>query len=333
MAKKRKGREEEMYPVVKQHFLTMDCTNVVADLPGESWKPHIPRNDHFRYVDVIAVEPRDPKRNAIHIAEGKRLTTGHAFEECVHQLNSVRTSADFLWAFLPRDQWANLSEKDTRKNLSLLRKHGMGLILVDVEAARCDVVRQAVRNQDAEDEDRRSLLAKIGLGVELRFPFIEVLGTAGAQNAMRALALMCAVEFIFRQFAPWTKKRFTLTEFYDDIHEAMEASTEDGAWFVTGRWFRDDMSIDLDPFGLFLEDGVPVVWIFQSVTKERLLAEKGPGQWTHWFVDEVIVPVGDVTAAKAFSDSDECYLARRIEIMGRAVSDVKRDLAAFLGPL
>lgn len=304
MPKKRKDSEEAMYPVVKRHFLKMHCTKVVADLPDESWKAHIPRNDHLRDVDVIAVESQDSTTKSIHVAEGKRLTTGHAFEQCLLQLNSVRGSADFLWAFLPKDQWVRLSEKDIQKNLALVRKEGIGLIVVDTEANRCEVIREATRNQDVDEEDRQLLLGKIGLEGELKFPVVEVLGTVAAEKAMQAISLMCMVEFIFREIIPGAKKKFYLTEYYDNIRDAAEASTKHGAWFATGHWFRDDMCIDFDPFGRYLADGVPVVWICKVATKERLLAEKRPSKWTHWLDEDEwsMVPVGDVASAQTFCD-------------------------------
>jgi hypothetical protein len=92
------------------------------------------------------------------------------------------------------------------------------------------------------------------------------------------------------------------------------------------------MCIALDPFGCYLGDGVPVVWIFKVITKERLLAEKRPSKWTHWIDEDEwsTVPVGDVASAQTFSDGDNLYLARRVEVVGRAVSDVKNELTPFL---
>lgn len=334
--KKHHHAEELMYPAVKQYFLKQQsCTKAVADLPDGDSKIHLSHNLHKRDIDVVGIEESD-SRYTVHIAEGKLFANGHAFEQCIHQLASVRDYADYLWAFVPKSQWMSLTEKDRKKNLKLVKDQGMGLLWVDVDANKCEAVRDADRNKEVDEDDRKTLLEEIGLGKALRFPSIPTLGTDAAINAAKTMALMCMVEYVYKEIMG-PKKSFNLSWYFDDISEAATYA-RDEHWFITGDYAKDGpLGVELDPFGCYLDDGVPVAWICMEVSKDKMLAEAktSTALWSHWYWDVEnafdVVPVGDVEAVASMrKDSTNFYLLRRIELMGRNVQDVKKEMTQIL---
>jgi len=223
-----------------------------------------------------------------------------------------------------------LPEKDRERNVKLVRKQGAGLLLVDPEANHCEQIAGASKNEDINDEERESLLAQIGLQGELRFPHIETLGTQAAHIAAKTMALMCMVEFAYREIAGKTKP-FHLS-WFDDIHDA-EKSARTEHWFHTGH-YPNGVGLELDPFGEYLNDGVPVAWVCKEVSKDKMLAEaKAPnGLWSHCYWEEgegdtKMVLVGDTGALSAMGhDCESFYLMRRIPLVGRTVSDVREEM-------
>jgi len=318
-------REVQMYRAIKRYFVKhIGCKAVFADLPDEKKKIHLPRNLSKRDPDVIGAG--DDKE--IFVAEGKMLSqSGQPFEQCVEQLLSLKAFADHLYAFFPNDDWERLTKDDADRNRKILKAKGIGLILVD-ERGHTRAVLPATSN-DAEESKKNEVLRILGLVKDTHVPSVDYLSSSDAALATK---MICLVDDLGREIGQEAvakvfsgkKHRFVFDTF---SHE------NGGNVFRCAAW-PGHVGFEFDPFGAYLGDGRPCIWIGRNMSDGfllNLLEAESPAFGTHvWFGDkDETLPLQDVTPERV-KQCDNMWLEHRIEFFGRSRDGLKRELETCL---
>lgn len=330
--------EKDMYPAVKKYFKEEhDCGEfTTADLLNEKMVG-IQRNLSKRYPDVVGIN----KDGEVLIAEGKILEkSGHPFEDCVNQIDNLKPCADYLFVFFPKDQWSKLSSDDVARNLRILKEKNIGLILVDINRNNAKPKWQPVHNDTVEDKKRKIFLKNMNYYIGGNSYNIQGLNPESAEQANEILCLCFyiitkLIEEIIKKVAQkvtgeWMA--FTVGEDYEDCFKMFKWSVELGEE-------PKRIAVEVDPFGLYLEDGQPSIWIHKEVSqkfiKYYIEQQKNVRFGTHGFFDNN----GECVLRNEITEKqiDDCakteetiWICQQINICGRTQSGLKKEIEYFL---
>jgi len=206
-----------------------------------------------RKPDVVACKPHLLKPE-VHLAEGKLLNIPtHGFEETLHQLDSFRSYADFLWAVFPLSDWSSAALNHDRW-ISQLHGRGYGLILIDEGRAKPQF--EALPNSSVDPKKKKSLVT--GLLGDSDDPIsIPTLSTESAKTAITAAARVAVVmSGPVREVIAKTRRErpFITPEFSDEPFFALGDVEIGRQSYVQG-----------DPFGMYLKDGRAVIWFWRDL--------------------------------------------------------------------
>jgi hypothetical protein len=95
-----------------------------------------------------------------------------------------------------------------------------------------------------------------------------------------------------------------------------------------------DLFIEFDPFGGYLRDGYPCLWIERNVTQATLIKRLSPtssGFGTHVYFHHKgrTVPISDLTTKIEYNDGGFC-LMHKVEFFNRNRDGLKREIEAVL---
>jgi hypothetical protein len=254
-----KVNERALYPPVKQWFKAeRGCDVAVADTPKDKLKVRLPRNLKKREIDVVALEPTARERSVVHLAEGKLFADGQSLETCLNQAESVRAVGDFAWVFFPKRDWDKVPEKERRHNEQLVTARGMGLLLV--KGKSCEARILAPSNPHKDENSVAEVFEALGESRDAVFPPVSVLGAAEAQRAAGTMALVAMVKDIVSQI----------------LNCRWEDSGHDGGhvrrgFYIVWSDVEEDVYPEIDPWGGYLRDGIPALWLWQNITVPQLL--------------------------------------------------------------
>lgn len=330
----KRRREENMYPAVKRYFRgELGCEHISVDLPDEK-KVHLPRNLSKRDPDVLGITDD----NEVAVAEGKILNrTGQPFEQCVQQTESLKSFADYLYVFFPKEDWGALSKDDADRNRRILRDKNIGLILVD-EKGRAKVLAKPPSNDAVEDSKRDQVRKLMGLASDDSVPAMTGIDAESARrlNAMLACCetvlqeiIQGAIAHVFRK----TKAKGS----YDVYSSDDEGDSQKLRVFRWAVWPKDAI-IEIDVFGGYLGDGKPCIWISKDVSAEflcdHLTNRRIPfGTHVQFYEEDDIVPCPDVTEsrinASAEADANFC-LCHKVELWKRSRTGLQKEIESLL---
>jgi hypothetical protein len=320
-------KEAEMYPIIRDYFLTkVKCDNVFVDGEGGV---RLEKNLHIGKIDLAALKNPASKDCEIHLIEAKLFAKRHSFAACVNQITAVRDSADRLWVAFPEAQWKSLRETDRQRNANKLSDSAVGLLLVTSEGCYPEI--DAPLNPERSRLGRTEVLEHLGFLSDPFLPQVSSLGLVEAKNAAGTMALTCMVADILYEIE---HKRVTFHRYAGYLYN------DD---FVTNGWFvpivelSGSLYCELDPFGRLLGDGVPAAWVEVDVPIGTIVArlDRGSGFGTHVYLDDgkwqwKTIPVADGThAVKHWINgglNETANLCVRVEIVGRMKSSLKSDL-------
>jgi len=325
----KKRHEEDMYPAVKRFFSReLRCKHIAVDLPDQK-KVHLPRNLGTRDPDVLGVT----EDGEVAVAEGKLLAvTGQPFEQCVQQVDSLRSFADHLYVFFPESDWGDLSKEDAKEDIKVLRDKKIGLILVD-ENGKYKVRFKPPNNDTVEEAKRVQVKELMGLTTNDRIPRFEGLDPLAARKAN---AILCGLEdalievvqtAVGNVFKNAKKKR--------GAYQSFDARQNVFRWYVC---LPGDIVVEIEPFGTYLDDGQPCIWISKQASEEFLkkyLEDEALRFGTHvFFCDEnENVPRADVTAeriARCVEQESSHYVCHKVDISERSKSGLRREMESLL---
>ena len=322
-----------MYEAVKKFFRKkLECNHVVSDSPDDT-KVHLARNLAKRDPDVIGVT----SDGEICVAEGKLLSKGaQPFEGCIEQLLSLKSFANHLYAFFPKEEWDELSVDDVRTNKKRLKDKGIGLILVD-QKSKCFDILNAPPNPDVEESKRDAVKKQLGLLADDRIPDICCLS---ASDATVANKLLCLVDETITEAV-----RTALRKVFK------QAKKKGGGWGVypfaksegcDARVFRiyinhGDVNVEIDPFGAYLKDGKPCIWVSKGVEDDFFKTTCAPTNsiGTHVCFEDKgeVVSFYDATLDRARCCSEAgswLFLMHQIPFLGRSRSGLEHELEAVI---
>lgn len=323
-----------MYEAVKKFFRKkLDCKHVVSDSPDDT-KVHLDRNLAKRDPDVIGMT----SDGEICVAEGKLLSKGaQPFEGCIEQLLSLKSFADHLYAFFPKEEWNELSVDDVKTNRKRLKDNGIGLILVD-QKSRCLDILNAPPNPDVEDSKRDAVKKKLGLLVDDRIPDICCLSASEATVANKLLCLVDeiiieAVKTAIRKVFKQAKKKGKNW----NVYQIADSEGCDANVFLI-RLDHGGVFVEIDPFGAYLRDGKSCIWISKAVEEDDFFetrVRRCDSIGTHaYFPDKGdVVSLYDATPERARQCSEAgswSYLMHQIPFLGRSRSRLEDELEAVI---
>jgi hypothetical protein len=325
-------RETDMYGAVKAYLKKeRGCKHVSADDGGQ--RIHLLKNLSKRDPDVVGVA----EGHDVHIAEGKFLArSGHSFDECVSQAESLRPFADYLYVFFPSEEWSSLSPEDVQRNTRSLKARGMGLLLVE-ERGKCTEILHSGKNAEVEDRQRDVVLERMGVLKDVPKP--AYLSSTQASDAIaivdcfmecgRAVAAE-AIRNVFGKKVKWNPQ------------VPKEKEVPRGFFFFADIGSRSDGSlknfgVDLDVFGGHLGDGHSCIWVTRRVTCATVLqrletrsAEFG----THLYFEEndSARSLGDISPeqVRKHRDGYEFWLMHRVDFFGRSRGGLRTELEGLL---
>ena len=332
-------REKDMYQHVKTFFSTeRGCTHVVVDLKEEKIKIRVHRNLSMREPDVTGVTPT----GEVHVAEGKCFRSGESFDLVAAQAQNLSPYADYIYVFLPSEEWNQLSDDNIHRNRTTLRDRGIGLLLVD-EKGKCDELLRPAPNADVDVVRKNELRAKLGLPVPEHIANPGHLSSKEADTAGKILhcfyigakdAATQALLNVFKEKAAKGKKdpfELALNDYGEDAPPVLVWSAHPEA--------EEDIYLDLDVFGGYLRDGHSCIWVgpvvSQDVLRHHLKAgDSGPG--THvWFNSkDVMYSWDDVTEdllpKRPVEGTDTYWVVNRVDVFGRSRAGLVKELERVL---
>jgi len=145
------------------------------------------------------------------------------------------------------------------------------------------------------------------------------------------MALTCMVAEILYEVE---RKKVSFQRFEDYLYDDDFVSK---GWYVPNVELAGSVHSELDPFGCFMQDGVPVVWVAVVAPVEKIHArlEHASGFGTHVYLDDgewqwKTIPIADgKQAIDHWMDRGlnvNVNLSVRLEILGRMRSSLKSDL-------
>lgn len=270
----------------------------------------------------MGVNPSQP--SVVHLVEGKLLNIPtHGFEETRSQLDTWRPYADRLWCVFPKDAWMKASTNHARWHAELTER-GYGLLL----ASGSDVQQLIVArpNGSVDPHKRRDLeLAVRGNEHErVELPLLSARDAASAvQIVTRCLEIVDGLKLLF-------KKQQRPDEPHWDSRPI--------PWLLFVGFRVGDVSVEPDPFGSYLQDGVPVIAVWrnfdngndlkrciatiESVTEALVYQERDDGMWE-------CAPLNEWTRSYR-TDDNRCAVGRLIRIGGRSIESVRADCDALV---
>jgi len=335
-------REKEMYEAVKSYFLkSLGCEVVVADSAADAKKFKLLRNLRIRRPDVIGMK----SNNEIYIAEGKLLTKGAApFESCVSQACSLKVFADYCYVFFPKSDWTRLSQDEIQYNQNYATERGVGIILVD-EPDNCREILMPRYNPKKSPKKRKEAIELLndiaGRSAAEPIPSSPRLSPSEAGNANRLLSMMMAVERdILRNLA---KKLFRKARMQHDEGSFQDFgdssySTKAQGFILCKHYSKDEkILIEIDPFGQYLKDGHPCLWVSAQVGYDKLrslLSAQPRSFGTHIYIDygerDETRPIFDVKEQDVTSyrtSEADVWLCHKAEVFGREREGLESEIA------
>jgi hypothetical protein len=193
---------------------------------------------------------------------------GAAVQQAMAQLRAIAPWSDYLYLALEQDDWDNRSGPHQRQLEGEVGKLGFGLLLVDSEG---NVSQQVEPHRNGDVEKRDELLLQLDVQLERAKLFSGRLGTTAA-----AVAASCLSEILE-----------SLDLIGSEWHAAFAGKDRSGSYglwslgvtepaFVTVETqleiLRPHIYVEGDPFGGYLEDGEPRIWLWREVAELTPLA-------------------------------------------------------------
>lgn len=352
--KTRHNKEAEMYPVVKR-FLNKqyDCNTVYADLPGDALKVRLRRNQKFREIDVVGIAKSNSSNPIVHLCEGKRFSKGESFENAIEQLSAVRESGDKLWVFVPKKQWEeDLDDEDRKLNRTRIKEHHFGLLLVDTDKRQChEEVSAPSENPKMLPEKKNELLEMLEIEQEeLPYFLPGILSKEEAGVAASTFGLI--YDFIQNEVhETWNEvfkeqKKATLSLNWSQNWQRIRSSriSDSPPWLIiqTSLWWKDKIGIEGDPFGTYLGDGQPRIWVWCALLSKEIPEEiyQYFGEW--YFYAENSKGEGNMQRARDIYDLSlweksgyvkEHYIGYSLNVIDRTSKGIQNELCLALKAL
>jgi hypothetical protein len=299
---------------------------------GDEKYLYLPKNSRIRKVDVVALRNPDGSVPQVDLVEAKLLARGHSFDACVNQLDSIRDSGDRLWAGFAEDEWESLSDADRRRNEKKLSDHGCGLLLVS--DGNCYPRIKAPQNADVTEDGRSEVLKQLGFAKDIFMPAAQTLGITEAKKAGGIMALTCMIADVLQELE---HRKVNFQKYWGDAYD------EDcvvGGWYVPNLDLSGKVFCELDPFGCFLGDGLPVAWVEVAITLEETYSrlERESDFGTHIFLENdraewrTIALSDGRNAIKYWADRGFTVgnLLHRIEILRRAREALRTNFESVI---
>jgi hypothetical protein len=324
-----------MYPLVKLWLQReRDCIAVSADLPKEKYRVRLQRLNRRRDVDVAGVERSRRGRFLVHLAEGKDFVHGASAHECLGQAQSVLKYADFGWVFFPAQQWDKLPPKELNDIRGEVEARNLGLLIVDVHKGYCRLVVDPKRNSAVLLDNVELVLNQMGHGPEHEFPEGNPVSASARGLAARALAIGTKAENALGQALQGKVRRSLRWESWD------ESESYRHRWYSRDAELEDGFRVTVDPFGMYLKDGVSCAWFWMERSRqeiEELAGRSSPAFGTHVYFDNDawewhLLPLRSVSRSRIatlarkgfdYGGADLYFVGHRLRILGVKVAELK----------
>lgn len=263
-----------------------------------------------RVPDVVAAR-RTPAGWETLIVEAKN-PVAHGVQQALAQLDAVRDWGDYLFLSLRADDWHAPRRLDAGRDdiLSSVEKRGYGLLLVDGSKVQC--LKAPTKNPSISTRRRADLLEQLDVDVDdgereigARIP-PDDLSRVARQLGMTDQYLWDIEDLWYEKF-PAKKRRAEYTDLTTEYCEEPPfvmlslSSLERGL-----KTARDSVvDVEADPFGQYLGDGVPALWVWVTTPAFRTLDPELKRLCRDWYY---------------YAESDETYRVARLECL---------DLQAF----
>lgn len=282
-----------------------------------------------RKPDVVAISDPTGQRE-IHLVEGKLLNIPtHGFDQTLHQLDSFRRYADFLWAAFPDDTW-QAARHNHHNWTSDLEQRGYGLLLI--KNGKVAQKSPARRNREVTEDRKREFLEQL-LGESDDAIHVPSLDPRAAEGAARAVARVTELMAgPIREVVGGHRKEssFASPDYYDTRH----------AYYSLGGVGCEDAYIQGDPFGVILKDGRPVIWVWRWLgdlagNERRIKAavEEDHPNDVYYFADNgewmwQCRPLSElkIEALKSGGYTGEFNLGRCLPVTERTCGGIKKDM-------
>jgi len=239
--------EKDMYPLVRNFFeQDLRCKYVRETSDEQAIKI-----EGRGKPDIVGLSIKEGEY-LIHMAEGKLLRNRQNFSECMGQAESCQGYADYLWVFFPKDEYNRLYEETRNEYKQKLEEKGIGLLLVSDEVER---IQKSEQNRKISQEKRKQVLLQFDT-IEQVISFEKPL----KEHLTNTSEIFCCFYDIMKNIVGgvMNKKR--------KVSEHIEARRN---WYVL-KYYGDGVGIEADPFGLYLRNGEPMLWVWGNISDNRL---------------------------------------------------------------
>jgi hypothetical protein len=330
--RKRRDIESAMYEPVRRYFeKECDCTKTHVDVPDDPLSFQLERNLDIREPDFIGIG----KGSRVFMAEGKVLSySSNAFDQCLAQAVSMKKYADYIFAFFPHDEWSTLPESDLETNKRALREQGIGLLLVDRERNSCEREMGAAHNTTFDKVSHDSIVKAFSGDADQALVETVSLPYAQAESVSRMLSLLqdladSTVRDAFRKVFKRSYKKVFFKRWRDPSEP-----------FYIWVHYHGSIGVEIDPFGLYLRDGRPCIWVFVETTfgkAKKWIAQPARKFGSHVHVEfeeggYLCVPIPEIGSNPVISglvDNHDFYICHHMDLHGRS----KKGLSLEIGDL
>ena len=333
MANDKAGENLQYQPV--EHYLKTAARCTVTRRVGQ--KPIIRldvREPNSRTPDVAGAR-RAAGQWETFIVEAKRdVGGGAAIQLGLAQLSSVRHWADYLYLSLALADWKKRLNEGATNIRAELQERGFGLMLVAGKAVSVEL--DAVKNEKVEPAKRDELLTGLGIDPKLTWKCAETLSTSDARMAARTLqvtmACLEAVRPVWNQIL-----HQHVRESFDYLDT--DVSPDNGYAVIWSKLDHGPFYVEADPFGYYLQDGAPALWLWCRTDATAISNEsfRGRGEWFFYALTEDSahedirrLPDADLAEMKSRGFWQERHIARRFPIGGATVEEVRSQFREAL---
>jgi hypothetical protein len=236
---------------------------------GKNLRLRIPE-PHRRIPDVVGAR-NTPNGWETHVVEAKpKHGAGAAIQQALAQLGAIAVWSDFLYLALEQADWDGRSGPQRRHLQAEVERTGYGLLLVSDDAT-VQMLVQPSRNGHVERSRREELLTLLEVQVEKAALATSRLGTQAAIAAASSFAqtLEC-LDLIGKDW----RAEFGGKDRSGSYHLVYDSAGEPGYVVIRTSFesSKPHVTVEGDPFGGYLEDGEPRVWLWRDIAQIGAIA-------------------------------------------------------------
>jgi hypothetical protein len=188
----------------------------------------------------------------------------------VNQLEDASDYGHYLWVFFPKSQWTALPIGEREQKEKKLRTKGFGLLLVEGHVVTEELV--AKRHNPTPDKIDEVLRCMGKLSIERdRLPVVDAIDASQRLQASRAAAAAAiAAPFVAAALEKAGLGKVAFKTMDWELGDEDLENWVDHLFLLHDADLNEGINIQTDPFGQYLQDGRPALWIWSATSKENL---------------------------------------------------------------